>query len=344
MQSRSNKFNYCGGALNNANILQLYLHHFAAILLLVTGLHSHTFAQMFPSKPLRIIVPYTAGGPADVISRILAERLESYFQQRVLVENRTGGNATIGTDFVAKSASDGYTMLLGAPAHTANPSLMKSLPYDIEKDFTAVSMVMEQPMVIAVHHSIPVNSIAELVTLLKANPTKYNYGTSGAGGPQHLMGEIFKSATGTQIQHIPYRGASAAAAALVAGDTQISFGTPTNTMPFVKSGQLRALAVSTSKRSPFAPDLPTLNELGFTNFNYSSWAGIFVPAGTPKDIVNKLHDGLNKALREKETRDRIFVSGMQSAGSSSPEEFSQFIKMDIARTAKIIKETGIQPE
>lgn len=301
-------------------------------------------AQAFPSRPLRIIAPYTAGGPADVISRILAERLESYFGQRVLVENRTGGNATIGTDHVAKSAPDGYTMLLGAPAHTANASLMKSLPYDTERDFAPVSMVMQQPMVISVHSSVPATSIRELVALLKANPTKYNYGTSGAGGPQHLMAEIFKTATGTQIQHIPYRGASAAAAALIAGDTQISFGTPTNTMPYVKSGQLRALAVSTAKRSPFAPDLPTLAELGFTGFDYSAWGGIFVPAATGKDVVAKLHEALTRALNEKETRDRIFASGMQVATSSSPDEFAQFIRLDLARSAKIIKETGVQAE
>lgn len=296
----------------------------------------------WPSRPVRIVVPYAAGGPVDVVARVIGERLENYWQQRVLVDNRAGGNAAIGTEHVARSAPDGYTLLMGAPAHTANPSLMK-LNFDTAKDFIPISNIIDQPMVIAVHSSLPVTNLRELIELVKANPDKYNYGTSGAGGPQHLMGEIFKSATGTRITHIPYKGAAPAGQALLAGETQVSFGTPTNTMPHVRTGRLRALAVSTPQRSPLVPDVPTLAELGFKDFNYFSWTGLFAPAGTPTDVIAKLHDGIRRALAEPETREKLLKAGMQPVGSS-PQEFARFVQLDMARSAKIVKDTGITPE
>jgi tripartite-type tricarboxylate transporter receptor subunit TctC len=299
-------------------------------------------AQSFPNRPIRIVVPYAAGGPVDVVARVIGERLESYFQQRVLVDNRAGGNAAIGTEFVARSAPDGYTLLMGAPAHTANPSLMK-LNFDTARDFLPISNIIEQPMVIAVHPSVPANNLRELIELLRANPDKYNFGTSGAGGPQHLMGEIFKAATSTRIVHIPYKGAAPAAQALLAGETQVSFGTPTNTMPHVRTGRLRALAVSAPRRSPFAPDVPTLAELGIPDVNYFSWTGLFAPAGTPPDVVSKLYEGIRRALAEPETADKLMKAGMQPVGSS-PQEFARFIDLDIARSAKIVKDTGLQPQ
>jgi tripartite-type tricarboxylate transporter receptor subunit TctC len=273
---------------------------------------------------------------------VIGERLENYFQQRVLVDNRAGGNAAIGTEFVARSAPDGYTLLMGAPAHTANPSLMK-LNFDTARDFLPISNIIEQPMVIAVHPSVPANNLRELIDLLRANPDKYNFGTSGAGGPQHLMGEIFKAATSTRIVHIPYKGAAPAAQALLAGETQVSFGTPTNTMPNVRTGKLRALAVSAPRRSPFAPDVPTLAELGIPDVNYFSWTGLFAPAGAPPDVVNKLYEAIRRALAEPETADKLIKAGMQPVGSS-PQEFARFIDLDIARSAKIVKDTGLQPQ
>lgn len=311
---------------------------------LLASAGSGAWAQSFPSaKPIRIVVPYAPGGPVDVTARIMAERLETHLGQRVLVENKAGGNATIGTEFVARAAPDGYTLLMAAPAHTANPSLIKSIGFDTAKDFAPIAMVMDQPMLIAVHASVPANNIKELVALIKANPTKFNYGTSGAGGPQHLMGELFKSATGTQILHVPYKGAAPAAAALLAGDTQVAFSTPTNILPHVKTGKLRALASSTARRSPFSPELPTLAESGFAGFEYSSWTGLLAPAATPRDVVQKINEAVLKALAEKETRDKMFQSGIQPVGST-PEEFTRFIALDMARSARIIRESGIQPE
>ena len=302
------------------------------------------WAQSFPgARPIRIVVPYAPGGPVDVTARIMAERMEAHLGQRVLVENKAGGNATIGTEYVARAAPDGYTLLMAAPAHTANPSLIKSIGFDTAKDFAAIAMVMDQPMLIAVHASVPAHTIKELVALIKANPTRFNYGTSGAGGPQHLMGELFKAASGTQILHIPYKGAAPAAAALLAGDTQVAFSTPTNILPHVKTGKLRALASSTARRSPFSPELPTLAESGYPGFEYSSWTGLLGPAGTPRDVVQKLNEAVMKALAEKETRDKMFQNGIQPVGST-PEEFGRFIALDLARSAKIIRESGIQPE
>ena len=313
---------------------------------LLMGLMAATgaWAQSFPgARPIRIVVPYAPGGPVDVTARIMAERMEAHLGQRVLVENKAGGNATIGTEYVARAAPDGYTLLMAAPAHTANPSLIKSIGFDTAKDFAAIAMVMDQPMLIAVHASVPAHTIKELVALIKANPTRFNYGTSGAGGPQHLMGELFKAASGTQILHIPYKGAAPAAAALLAGDTQVAFSTPTNLLPHVKTGKLRALASSTARRSPFSPELPTLAESGYPGFEYSSWTGLLGPAGTPRDVVQKLNEAVMKALAEKETRDKMFQNGIQPVGST-PEEFGRFIALDLARSAKIIRESGIQPE
>jgi len=305
--------------------------------------HGPAMAQAdWPNRPIHIVVPYSAGGPVDVVTRVIGERLGSYWGQPIVVDNKPGAGATIGTEYVARAQPDGYTLLMGAPAHTANPSLMK-LSFDTAKDFLPVSNIIEQPMVIVVHPSLSARSIPELVALLKANPDKYNYGTSGAGGPQHLMGEMFKAATGTRITHIPYKGAAPAGTAILTGETQISFGTPTNTMPHVRAGKLRALAVSTRERSPFAPDLPTLAELGFKDFNYFSWTGLFAPAGTSPEIVTKLHEGIKRALAEPGTREKLMKAGMQPVGSS-PQEFAHFIQVDMARAAKIIKDTGIQPQ
>ena len=311
-----------------------------AALSLAAGLAA---AQSYPSRPIKLVVPYSAGGPVDVTARIVSDRLGEVLQQRVIVENRAGGNAVIGADYVAKSAADGYTLLVAAPAFTTNMSLVKNIPYDAVRDFVAVTWLTDQPLFVTVHPSVPSTTIPELVALLKANPDKYNYGTSGTGGPQHLFGEMFKTATGTKITHIPYKGAAPASTALLAGETQISFSTPTNTFPLVKAGKLRALAVSSAKRSVFGPDLPTMGELGYSGFNYSSWIGVLAPAGTSRGIVRRLHEAMAKVLGEKEVHDKFFTQGMDVIGST-PEAFAEFIRADVARSAKIVKDNAIQPE
>jgi len=304
---------------------------------------SSSWSQAYPSRPIRIVVPYSPGGPVDVTARIFAEPLGRYLRQSIIVDNRAGGNAAIGTEFVARSAPDGYTLLMAAPAHTSNPSLMKSLSFDTAKDFTGISCIMDQPLLIAVHSDLEVNTLDELLAKLRANPGKFNYGTSGAGGPQHLMGEMFKTATGTQITHIPYKGAAPASVALLAGETQVAFSTPTNILPHIKTGKLKVLAVSNAKRSPFTPDIPTLAELGVTGFNYSSWTGLLAPTGTPKDVIQKLYSGVLASLAEKEVKDKMFQNGIQPLGTS-PEEFAKFLALDFSRSAKIISDSGVKAQ
>lgn len=297
----------------------------------------------YPERAIHIVVPYAAGGPVDVTARAMGERMSRQLGQAVVVENRSGGNATIGTDYVARAEPDGYTLLLAAPAHTANPSLMKSVSYDPVKSFEPISLAIVQPLFVVVHQSVEANSLQELIDLLKANPSKYNYGTSGTGGPQHLMGEMFKAATGTDILHVPYRGAAPAAVALLAGDTQISFGTPTNTMPHVQAGNLKALAVSTAERSVFGPDVPTLTELGYDGFDYFSWTGLLAPAGTPPEIIATLHQAVRSALDDPGVKAIFDKQGMSIVGST-PAEFREFLEVDVERASRIIQETGLQPE
>jgi tripartite-type tricarboxylate transporter receptor subunit TctC len=316
----------------------------AAVLLLGLSVAAGTArAQAYPAKPVRIIVPYAAAGATDVVARVVAERLGESFQQRFLVENLSGGNANIGINYVAKAAPDGYTLLAVANAFTVNPGLMKVRSYDPVKDFVAISQLVEQPLFVVVRNEVPASSIEELIALLKANPGKYNYASSGAGGPQHMTAELFKVATETQIAHIPYRGAAPAALAILSGETQISFGVPTNTYPHVKSGRLRALATTTATRSEFAPELPTLAERGLAGFHYTSWIGILAPAGTPREIVVRLHQALARIVSDKVTKEKLFDQYMASVGSS-PEEFAAFVRDDVARSMKIISHVGIQPE
>lgn len=295
----------------------------------------------YPSRPIRIVVPYSPGGPVDVTARILAEPLSRHLGKPVVVDNKPGGNATIGTEMVARAAPDGYILLMAAPAHTSNPSLIKSLSFNTARDFAPVSEVMDQPLLIAVHASMEVNTLPELIAKLKANPDKFNYGTSGAGGPQHLMGEMFKSATGTRITHIPYKGAAPASVALLAGETQVAFSTPTNILPLVKTGKLKMLAVSTSRRSPFTPELPTLAELGIAGFDYSSWTGLLAPAGTPPDVIQKIYRAVTASLAEKEVHDKMLSNGIQPLGTS-PEDFGSFLTLDLSRSAKIISDSGVR--
>jgi len=242
---------------------------------------------------------------------------------------------------VARSPADGYTLLLAAPAHTSNPSLSKTAGYDPIKDFSPIALINLQPLFVVVPTSLGINKLSELISLLKANPGKFNYGSSGSGGPQHLMGEMFKTATDTQITHIPYRGAAPAAVALLAGETQMSFSTPTNTISYIKTGQLKALAVSTSLRTSLAPEVPTLIELGVTGFNYSSWAGLLAPAGTDKAIIQRLNAALNKVLSAKDVQEKFTLQGSEVVGGS-PEEFMKFLIMDVNRSSKIIKDNNIQ--
>ena len=298
------------------------LRWIAACAVLAAPIAAH--AQPFPSKPIRIVVPYAAGGAVDVIARLVGQKMAETLGQPVVVENRPGAAATIGTNMVARAAPDGYTLLMTTNPHTVNPSLNPRLPYDPIKDFQPLTLAGITPIFVVVHPSVPASSVKDLVALLKANPDKYSYGSSGNGSPQQLAGEMFKAPTGTKILHIPYKGAAPAATALLAGEVQIAFASPANVMEQVKAGRLKAFAVTTAARSRFAPKVPTMMELGFADFDIAAWLGLLAPAGTPRDIVARLHDSAVKGLAAADVGEKLGAQGIDAV-TNTPEQFATLL-------------------
>ena len=300
-------------------------------------------AQSYPTKPIRIIVPYSPGGSTDVVFRILAPRLTEILGQSVVVENRPGGSSTIGLDIAAKSPPDGHT--LGIPNITfgANPSLMKKMPFDTEKDLVPVSLVSIVTLVLSVHPSVPAKSVKELIALAKARPGSLNYGSAGNASANHLATERFSYAAGIKMVHIPYKGGGPAVISIVGGETAILFATIPSSIQHFQSGKLFALAVSSLKRNVALPDVPSIAEAAIPGFEAIEWNGVVVPTGTPRAVIDRLHQALAKALSIPEVKERIIGLGADPVGNS-PEEFSAFIKKEIATWATVIKEVGITVE
>ena len=294
----------------------------------------------FPSKPVRIVVPFPAGGPLDTTGRVLAQELSKAWGQSVVVDNRPGAGGNIGADLVAKSAPDGYTVVMGAlSTHAVNPSLYPSMPYDAVRDFAPITLVAVTPNVLVVNPSLPVNSVKELVAYAKANPNKLSFGSGSNGSAGHLAGELFKVDTGTDVVHVPYKGAAPAMQALLAGDTQFMFDNLASAMPQVKAGKLRALAVTTAKRSSLAPELPTMAEAGLAGFDISTWFGLLAPAGTPPEVIVRWNADVVKILRSPEMRERMVAQGAEPA-PTTPAEFAAFIATELPKYAKIVKASG----
>jgi tripartite-type tricarboxylate transporter receptor subunit TctC len=305
---------------------------------------SNVFAQAYPAKPVRVIVGFPPGGGTDVVARVISQKLTEWWGQPVTVENRAGATGTIGADLVAKSAPDGYTLIMGhVNSHAIAPNLFAKLPYDPIKDFAAVSYVGYVPNVLAVHPSVNVKTVKELVALLKANPGKYNYASSGNGSTQHLAGEMFKQLTGTSIVHVPYKGSGDAIKDLLAGVVAMNFDTMPPVMPHVQAGKLRGLAISTPKRLSQLPEVPTFLEEGITGFDVANWYGVMAPAGTPRDLVQKLNADINKAMQVPEVRARLEGVGTQLREQSAAE-FEAYMKAEITKYAKLIKDTGVRIE
>lgn len=312
----------------------------AALLATMTsGLSAPAFAQAYPNKPIRLLVPFAAGGPVDTAGRVLGAKLGELMGQSFVIDNRAGGNTIIASSAVAHSPPDGYTLLLTSNQHTINPGL-RQLPYDTTRDFVPISMVAVTPIFLVVHPSIPANSVKELIALLKDNPNKYFYGTSGSGSQQHITAELFKAATGTQITHVPFTGTAPSTIALVSGQVQISFATPSTTMQHVKAGKLKMLAVTTATRSQLAPDVPTLAELGIPNFDSSAWIGLFAPGGTSADTVRRIYDAVAVAVDAPEVREKLLAQGIEAV-RMNPEGFSRFVQVDMERSGKIVKDAAI---
>jgi tripartite-type tricarboxylate transporter receptor subunit TctC len=305
---------------------------------------SNVFAQGYPAKPVRMIVGFPPGGGTDVVARVISAKVQEWWGQPVTVENRPGATGTIGADYVAKSAPDGYTLIMGHVNSTGlAPNLFPKLPYDPIKDFAAVSYVGYVPNVLAVHPSVNVKTVKELVALLKANPGKYNYASSGNGSTQHIAGEVFKQLTGTSIVHVPYKGSGDAIKDLLAGVVAMNFDTMPPVMPHIQAGKLRGLAISTPKRLAQLPEVPTFAEEGITGFDVTNWYGVMAPGGTPREIVAKLNADINKAMQVPEVRARLEGVGTQLR-EMSVAEFEAFMKAEVAKYAKIIKDTGVRIE
>ena len=304
----------------------------------------NVLAQAYPAKPVRMIVGFPPGGGTDVVARVISQKLTEWWGQPVTVENRAGATGTIGADLVAKSAPDGYTLIMGHVNSTGiAPNLFAKLPYDPIKDFAAVAYVGYVPNVLAVHPSVNVKSVKELVALLKSKPGQMNYASSGNGSTQHLAGEMFKQLTGTSIVHVPYKGSGDAIKDLLAGVVAMNFDTMPPVMPHIQAGKLRGLAISTPRRLPQLPDVPTFAEEGITGFDVSNWYGVMAPAGTPRDIVHKLNADINKAMQVPEVRARLEGVGTQMREQSAAE-FETYMKSEVAKYAKLIKDTGVRIE
>ena len=302
------------------------------------------FGQPYPSRPVRLVVPFSAGaGVTDIMARLVGQKLTDALGQQVVIDNHPGAGGVPGTDIVAKATPDGYTLLMTNVAFTVNGFLYARLPYDALKDFTPVTAVNSAPLVLVVNPSVPAKSVAELVALAKAKPGGLNYGSGGVGSTPHLAGELFRSLAGIDMTHIPYKGGAPALTDLVAGQISVMIENVPGTMPFVRSGKLRALAISSPKRSPLEPDLPTISEAGVPGYEVIGWNGIVAVNGTPRPVVDRIYAETAKILRSPEVVQRLATLGAEPI-ANTPAEFAAFIKSEMARWGKIIKERGIRAE
>jgi len=300
-------------------------------------------AQTYPVKPIRLIFGYTAGGAGDVGARLLAQKLSEYLGQNVVVENRPGAGGAIADELVAKSPADGYTLLYAAGSTTILPALRPKLPYSVERDFAPVSMVMITSFALAVHPSVPVNDVKGLIALARSQPGKLTFSTPGVGSSSHFAGEVFKMMADVKMLHVPYRGAPEATTAVIAGEVDINFPSVTGALPFVKTGRLKALAVSSAKRAPTLPSVPTLSESGLTGYERAGWNGVLAPAGVPKEIIARLNAAIIKAVNTPEMKEAIVKQGLV-AQTGTPGEFAAFIRDQLAQNAKVVKFAGIKTE
>ena len=300
-------------------------------------------ADGYPNRPARFIVPYAGGGPGDILARLIAGKLSERWRQPVTVENLPGTGGMVGAAEGIKAPADGYTLILAASPHLINPSLYAKLPYDTVKDFQAVTLMISMPNILVVNAGLPVNSVAELIDLARAQPGQLKYASGGVGTPSHLGAELLKTMTGVDIRHVEYKGHAPAGAALQAGEVSMMFDAILLALPEVKAGKVKALAVTSAKRSIVAPDVPSVAESGIPDFDFSPGVGVLVKAGTPDQIVNKIHAEILEILRIPEIKTRLANDGADIVGSS-PRQFSAYIEQEIIKWAKVVKAAGIRAQ
>ena len=303
-----------------------------------------TFALDYPTKPVRVMVPFTAGGGVDTAGRIVAQQLTETFGQTAVVDNRPGAGSIIGTNIAAKSAADGYTLLVSHNAFVISPALYQKLPYDAVRDFAQVAIIGLTTNALVINPTVPARSVKELIAHLKSKPGELNYASAGAGGTAHLAMEYFMLATGTQLVHVPYKGAAAPLVDMVGGRIQVASMALPTTLPFINSKQLVALATTGAKRSAFLPELPTIDEAGVPGYEFDVWYGVHVPVKTPREIIVKLNTAIGKALREPAVKQRLANAGIEAAGPATPEEFAKFVRAEMEKMRKIVKASGARPE
>ncbi|KQP11915.1 tripartite tricarboxylate transporter substrate binding protein [Pseudorhodoferax sp. Leaf267] len=306
-------------------------------------LSATAFAQSFPTKPMTIVVPASPGGAIDLAARLIGQKFSEAWGQPVVIENKTGATGVIGTDFVAKSAPDGHVLALVASSHAINPSMFKKLPFDTVKSFEPVAQTHTVPLVLVVAPDSPFKTMQDVIAFGKKNPGQLSFASSGNGGAPHFSGELFQSMAGLQMQHIPYKGSTLAHPDLMSGRVSIMFDTLAATSAQIKGGKLRALAVTTPKRLPSLPDVPTVAEAGLPGYETSTWGGLLAPAGTPKATVQKLAAETTRILALPDVRERMLAAGVEPVGGT-PEQFAAFIGSEMVKWGKVAKAAGIEPE
>jgi tripartite-type tricarboxylate transporter receptor subunit TctC len=302
-------------------------------------------AQSWPSRPIQLVVPYAAGGPLDLSARLVAAKLQEGLGQPVVVENRVGAGGNIGADYVAKSAPDGHTLVIGAIAtHAINPALYPKLPYDPIRDFRHVALLIQVPNVLVVNNDLPVRSVSELIEFAKRNPGKLDFASGSTGSTGHLAGELFKQLTGTYMVHIPYKGSAPATADLLAGRVHLMFDNLAGALPNIRAGRVRALAVTTAARSSFLKDAPTLEETGLKGFDLTTWWGVMAPGKTPDAVVERLAAEIGKAMQQPDLRERFAAMGSDGPKVRTPAEFTAFVQRELQTYAGLVKRSGATVE
>ena len=304
---------------------------------------AQTSAGGYPGRQIRVIVPFAAGGPTDAIARAIGQKLTETWNQPVVIDNRPGAGGNIGTEIAAKSAADGYTLFIGTVANAINQSLFAKLPFDFVRDFAPVTQNYITGLILAVHPSLPVKSVKELIALAKTRPGELSFSSSGVGGTPHLSGELFNTLAGVSMVHVPYKGSAPAMADLLGGHVQLTFDNMLTVLPQVKAGKLRGLAVTLTARSALALELPTVAESGLVGFEVKSWNGVVVPTGTPKEIIARLNGEIVRIQRQPDLREKFMLQGVELV-PTTPEEFGTFIRQDIAKWAKVIQLSGARAE
>lgn len=324
--------------LNRARCASAFLATLLAVFCMLLGT-PNAQAQAFPSRPLHLIVPFPPGAGTDAFARVIATKLSDSLGQVVVVDNKAGGGATVGTDFVAKAAPDGYTLLLSTASHGINPAVFTKLPYDTLRDFATITQVANLPIVLVVHPSVPVKSLKELVALAKTRPGALNLGSAGNGTVFHLAGELFKSVAGIDMVHVPFKGGGPALQALIAGQVDVLFETTLTVQPQVKAGKIRALAVGGASRSSVMPEVPTIAESGYPGFDAQNWYGVYAPARTPPEIVARLNQEIVKVLHLPDVRERFDALGAEIV-ANTPGQHLAFLKAEMAKWDRIAKATN----